>query len=144
MLRKIEELRTRPKAVRNRYAFLIATGFTGIVIVFWGLGLRVELQSLAPGNNAAPTDSQQSASGIMSTFNNLRTTWLGATSTTSSAVPPPAQPAAAAPTSSITIGSVSVTHSTAATTSFEFGSTTILGPQSTSATGSTTTGNMLY
>ena len=39
LLRFIEQLRTKPKDVRNRYAFVVASGTTAIIAILWMLTL---------------------------------------------------------------------------------------------------------
>jgi hypothetical protein len=56
MLRKIEQLRTQPKHVRNRHAFYGAALFTAVVAGFWAVSLPAQLVLPEPMVEENPND----------------------------------------------------------------------------------------
>lgn len=48
MLRHIEELRKKPKAVRNQYAFTIALSLTLLIVAVWAISLPARLSFEEP------------------------------------------------------------------------------------------------
>jgi hypothetical protein len=84
LLSRIEELRTQPEAVRNRYAFGIALFVTLCIAVVWGIALPTRFSQEGTTQVSAPETSRgvfgsvsasfetikQSMSGMISSFQN--------------------------------------------------------------------------
>jgi hypothetical protein len=69
MLKKIESLRTKPKEVRNRYAFWCAFGFTAVVAVFWLVSVPSQLLVFS---NVEEVPSPEVEGGISRSMSDLR------------------------------------------------------------------------
>jgi hypothetical protein len=57
LLRLIENVRQRPKAVRQRYAFISAVTFTAVVAGVWTLSLPARFTAVQDGINVAPPEA---------------------------------------------------------------------------------------
>jgi len=69
MLKKIESLRTKPKEVRNRYAFWSAFGFTAIIAVFWVASVSSRVGILT---GAQPEEKMEVEGGVSRSFSEFR------------------------------------------------------------------------
>jgi len=73
MLKKIESLRKQPVSVRDRYAFWIATAFTGVIVTFWVLSVPARIQNLVGAD-----DVQEKTSGSISrTISDMKAAVVG-------------------------------------------------------------------
>lgn len=110
MMKYIEQLRTKPRAVRERHAFLWAAGFTLIVATVWFIGFRARVVAELQHNGTQPATA---ASGV---FDSLQ----AAIKAHNPAPQPNATvPSTPASTSTINIDSIlKSTHTPSTTTSY--------------------------
>jgi len=78
MLKKIESLRTKPKEVRNRYAFWFAFSFTAMIAVFWLVSLPSRLGVLTDLNSEPKMEIE---GGVSRSFSDLRASIANGVST---------------------------------------------------------------
>ncbi len=75
----LQELRQKPKHVREKYAFWGAIGTTAVIALIWGLSLSAKFNNLDTKNiEAVQTDNQESSGAFSRSFSDAKNSMASA------------------------------------------------------------------